>query len=660
MISSVNKYIFLTIFTASAFSAGAMDTPEKKQLMENAHAEIRKKAQETSATIQSLLHKRQENSHNKADEPPAKVRKITASPHYLSAIPVTQAQVNASPFTTAMALHEAKCPPAPKQSLKVTQNDLTKSKKRSRKALALNDEATEQMPPQKIQRPDKPEQSDAVQKVFTSDIVLDLLKKLPTSDWPSFARISCICNAATQELKEKALAEKLAKSKFSPITYVLEKAKGQPTVRFYGITFRTNALIIALLSIVDPLNELPQNSYGCMQTDKIDGVVVPQELNHLLPAEKLRSRKSVKCLHVNLDEGEGKVIEHVKTVAAQYPDYNIDLEFDTPNDILSSQSDVKESFINKLAQCKGGTQITSIHFDSHYFPQGVACLAKLKSLKEVYLQSCAIVGEDIPEQFFTGLPSLNVLDIDDTDIQSISPSINCLKNLVVLHLTNNELRELPSLKNLQQLKVLHIHQNFNFSGEQLAQALPDATGLLDLSLAYVGDQNPLPDGCHLHHLISLKLIGKTKPLIDRIDELKKLAKLELIDITETELPLCITKLHALTSFAADLDDDVTIDHLVFNTIVQHVKSCTLFINGEDQTENLKTLAELWNKAKASRMFQNNKLFQISEEQRLKHKEEYGLILYLQNSAKLTTGEIRKFVTTDLELVKQAIKFIDEL
>ncbi|KAL6012735.1 hypothetical protein ACLOJK_003224 [Asimina triloba] len=66
--------------------------------------------------------------------------------------------------------------------------------------------------------------------------------------------------------------------------------------------------------------------------------------------------------------------------------------------------------------------------------------------------------EEIPPDFFHGMPTLKVLDLSRTAISSLSPSVSCLVNLTFLKLQQcSSLNSLtPSLKDLKQLLILDV------------------------------------------------------------------------------------------------------------------------------------------------------------------------------------------------------------
>ncbi|KAL6012732.1 hypothetical protein ACLOJK_003221 [Asimina triloba] len=66
--------------------------------------------------------------------------------------------------------------------------------------------------------------------------------------------------------------------------------------------------------------------------------------------------------------------------------------------------------------------------------------------------------EEIPPDFFQGMPTLKVLDLSRTAISSLPPSVSCLVNLTFLKLQQcSSLNSLtPSLKDLKQLLILDV------------------------------------------------------------------------------------------------------------------------------------------------------------------------------------------------------------
>ena len=84
-------------------------------------------------------------------------------------------------------------------------------------------------------------------------------------------------------------------------------------------------------------------------------------------------------------------------------------------------------------------------------------LAKIQSLKQIWLDDCQIQGS-LPV-CFTKLPLLEILRMPNNAITDVPPEINRLEKLKVLCLDRNKLAALPDLSGLTQLKELLVRHN---------------------------------------------------------------------------------------------------------------------------------------------------------------------------------------------------------
>ena len=88
---------------------------------------------------------------------------------------------------------------------------------------------------------------------------------------------------------------------------------------------------------------------------------------------------------------------------------------------------------------------------------GISQAAKKWQIKELNLSYEGAV--EIPPEFFE-LNQLEILDLRDNNISSLSESISQLTNLVALDLGNNKLMALPeSLSQLTNLTTLDLRHN---------------------------------------------------------------------------------------------------------------------------------------------------------------------------------------------------------
>ena len=150
---------------------------------------------------------------------------------------------------------------------------------------------------------------------------------------------------------------------------------------------------------------------------------------------------------------------------------------------------------------------------------GISQAAKKWQIKELNLSYEGAV--EIPPEFFE-LNQLEILDLRDNNISSLSESISQLTNLVALDLGNNKLMALPeSLSQLTNLTTLDLRHN------QLTR-LPESFGkLTNLTTLYLSD----------NHL---------KTLPESFTQLRNLTTLVLNDNQLTALPESFYQLTKLT------------------------------------------------------------------------------------------------------------------
>ncbi|KAG8492346.1 hypothetical protein CXB51_009666 [Gossypium anomalum] len=147
---------------------------------------------------------------------------------------------------------------------------------------------------------------------------------------------------------------------------------------------------------------------------------------------------------------------------------------------------------------------------------------KCKLLTTLVLQENPI--KKIPNSFFTNMPCLSVLNLSSTKIERLPNSISELNNLTTLLLQGcYELRDLPCLSMLQQLKKL------NLCGTKMEEVPEGMDMLINLRYIDLGGRSLkeitaglFPKLVHLQHLSFYLYNEKTSLKAEEMEPLKKL------------------------------------------------------------------------------------------------------------------------------------------
>jgi len=684
---SLKKCILLTTLVVPTISLFAMDDTqenmndllaEKREILQQLQAAAKKKAQNAIYAMQQAMahspHKTPtpQQSPEAQSTPPSKLRKLGDSPDCHSGTPFAQPQASTSPIKTPPAIGKTGNPQCP--NLRHTRATQNVPEKRSLKARAIKftSEGDACNPPEPAPKRSRVEQYStpvSVETVFNDTFLLPhILGYDGHTDLFRCARVTKNFNQEVQKKKYEVLADEIIKHAISPITYVLKQAHNQEVkthdtriVYIHGIKCETKELVATLLlKNVDPLNELKDNDSEPILKDS--EISVAPEVRDLLAPFNLTILKPIKFVPItDYLETEEQVVAKVAAISNDFPNHLLALDFNAPHEIAYF-ADITESLIEKLAPYP----IFSIHVEANIFPQGLACLAKLKSLKELHLDNCTLLNDEIDDEFLAGLPELNVLEVTDSDMPAISSEINNMKHLVALDLHGNNLQTIPSLQNLRQLKVLDLVQNNEnlephdtLSATQLAQCLPVTSGLIALALSYNGNQDPLPAGCHLNQLRVLHLDGNKLPFQNHWNELQNLESLTLEQFPFQQIPdefnLKCPRLKWLSIFP---DDTVTIGYIVLKILANQLEFCAFFELSIDQIRELKAVACLWNWVKIQSSWLAPKIEKLSDEMCKGHETEVATIrMLLKNNIRM--DQLRDLMTNP-EKRQQCNAFITDL
>ncbi|XP_077222568.1 disease resistance protein At4g27190-like [Tasmannia lanceolata] len=161
------------------------------------------------------------------------------------------------------------------------------------------------------------------------------------------------------------------------------------------------------------------------------------------------------------------------------------------------------------------------------------------TLVTLFLQKNLVLGT-IPDSFFGLMPRLGVLDLSDTNIESLPISFSSLVNLRVLILSRcHSLIKVPPLKHLTNLQFLDLRECSRIG--ELPQSIGELVNLKSLDLSYLPNVTTIPPStiCCLSSLQQLITIGtpiewakdENEGTSCSLAELATLTHLDLLDIT---------------------------------------------------------------------------------------------------------------------------------
>ncbi|XP_057668841.1 protein flightless-1 [Diorhabda carinulata] len=193
-------------------------------------------------------------------------------------------------------------------------------------------------------------------------------------------------------------------------------------------------------------------------------------------------------------------------------------------------------------------ELSTLDFSHNNLKEVPEGLDKAKSLLVLNLSNNQI--ESIPNSLFINLTDLLFLDLSENNLETLPPQTRRLANLQTLILNNNplghfQLRQLPSLLNLETLHMRNTQRNLN----NFPTNLENLINLTDIDLA----QNNLPKVPDaLYSLPNLKRLNLSENEINELSSaMETWQKLETLNLSHNQisyLPASLCKLTALRRF----------------------------------------------------------------------------------------------------------------
>ncbi|CAG9834779.1 unnamed protein product [Diabrotica balteata] len=257
-----------------------------------------------------------------------------------------------------------------------------------------------------------------------------------------------------------------------------------------------------------------------LKLDRTNLEQIPKEMGNLLKLEHLSlTRNNLEKLYGELTE-----LNCLRTLNLRH------------NKIKSSGIPVELFHLDELST------LDFSHNNLKEVPEG---LDKAKSLLVLNLSHNHI--ESIPNSLFINLTDLLFLDLSDNNLETLPPQTRRLANLQTLILNNNplghfQLRQLPSLLNLETLHMRNTQRNLN----NFPTNLESLINLTDIDLAE-NNLPKVPDS--LYALPNLKRLNLSENEITELSSaLEVWQKLETLNLSYnqiTALPASLCKLVAL-------------------------------------------------------------------------------------------------------------------
>lgn len=464
-----------------------------------------------------------------------------------------------------------------------------------------------QEPARKRLRADNPTPQTAAFAAFQEPYTLaQICRRIGHQDVNNFECVSRACTTASH-LKRRPtrefIARQLLESTNNPIRHVLREAQGKESVVIDGFTYNTEKLIQTLqkkTSILDEAIVNFTNPATYSPNANRPKIPVARAIEQKLSLDELQSLKAIKFHEIDYHEGitEDQIVEQIRLL----DDKESVLELKIKPAEGTAPAEIRQSLMNKLANINITTSgqmtpnpIVALTVEHEQFPEGLACLARLRQLRCLSIEHCGLPEDAVlPDELCTDLPLLTVLRVIESGPTEISQHIGSLQHLRVLEF-DEEISTLPaSLHNLKKLKIFSLSQESSLPPEAIL-CLPSMDGIKVLDLPDMGDKsNPIPESSSMEQLTSLTLTETIEPLIHNPEKFKKLKSLDLIiSYPEFTFPPCIASLPSLRNLMGSVPDDTLIPYAALQSIAKNLQYCSLFTNDTDSIGEIRKAADLW-------------------------------------------------------------------